>query len=124
MSRAKTLLLPRIVLNRASDVPLHRQLRDQMALAIAGAASGTRLPSTRVLARVLGLSRNTVLAAYDDLAAEGLISGQRGAGMSVAPGHGLPPTLLSVRLLLREAGYPARAVDVEDADGNPVTLIY
>ena len=43
----------------------------------------TRLPATRVLARELGLSRNTVLAAYEQLAAEGFIEGRVGSGCYV-----------------------------------------
>ena len=117
-------LLPRIALDRAIPVPLQRQLRDQLASAIRTSAAGTRLPSTRLLARVLGVSRNTVLAVYDDLAADGLIEGRRGAAMVVSAGRPLPPNLFITRVILREAGYPARAVDLDDVDGNPLSLIY
>ena len=41
---------------------------------------GTRLPSERSLARVLGLSRNTVTATMDELRADGLLASRRGAG--------------------------------------------
>jgi GntR family transcriptional regulator / MocR family aminotransferase len=47
-------------------------------------APATRLPATRVLARELALSRNTVLAAYEQLAAEGFIEGRIGSGCYVA----------------------------------------
>ena len=47
-------------------------------------APATRLPATRVLARELDLSRNTVLAAYEQLAAEGFIEGRVGSGCYVA----------------------------------------
>jgi GntR family transcriptional regulator/MocR family aminotransferase len=47
-------------------------------------ATASRLPATRVLARELDLSRNTVLAAYEQLAAEGFIEGKVGSGCYVA----------------------------------------
>ncbi len=47
-------------------------------------APSSRLPATRVFARDLGLSRNTVLAAYEQLAAEGFIEGRVGSGCYVA----------------------------------------
>ncbi|HEX5109837.1 MAG TPA: GntR family transcriptional regulator [Vicinamibacterales bacterium] len=118
------LLMPRIVLDRSMPVPLQRQLRDQLAAAIRTSSAGMRLPSTRLLARVVGVSRNTVLAVYDDLAADGLIEGRRGAAMIVAAGRPVPPNLVNARVILREAGYPTRIVDVDDADGNPLSLIY
>ena len=43
---------------------------------------------SRVLARLLGVSRNTVLTAYDELVAGGLIEGRRGAAMLVRTGCG------------------------------------
>lgn len=45
---------------------------------------GDRAPSTRALARALGVSRNIVLLAYADLAAEGYFEGRSGSGTYVA----------------------------------------
>jgi GntR family transcriptional regulator/MocR family aminotransferase len=45
---------------------------------------GARLPATRELASELELSRNTVLAAYDQLAAEGFLESRTGSGTYVA----------------------------------------
>ena len=47
-------------------------------------AHGTRLPSVRELATKLGVSKSTVVEAYDRLAAEGVVSARRGAGFFVA----------------------------------------
>ncbi|GGY05040.1 GntR family transcriptional regulator [Litchfieldella qijiaojingensis] len=46
--------------------------------------SGQRLPSSRRLARELGLGRNTVLAAVDQLIAEGFLESRPGAGTFIA----------------------------------------
>ncbi len=46
--------------------------------------AGTALPSSRALAADLGLSRGTVTAAYDQLAAEGYLVTQQGSGTQVA----------------------------------------
>lgn len=45
---------------------------------------GERLPVTRVLSRDLGISRNVVLIAYEQLIAEGYAAGRVGAGTFVA----------------------------------------
>ena len=44
---------------------------------------GGKLPSTRVLAKELSLSRNTVMYAYDQLVAEGYIESRQGSGFYV-----------------------------------------
>lgn len=110
------------MLDRASKLPLHRQIHRQIARAIRDCKVPyeARLPSSRVLARILGVSRNTVLAAYDDLVAEGLARGERGAGMRVAAGPAM--TLFGLRHLIRAAGYPARTLALVDPDGNPLII--
>ncbi|GIF66565.1 GntR family transcriptional regulator [Asanoa ishikariensis] len=49
---------------------------------------GSRLPATRTLAVELGIARNTVAAAYDQLVAEGYLTARTGSGTTVAA---LPP---------------------------------
>ena len=48
-------------------------------------AAGTRLPSERDLAQRLGISRSTVVAAYDRLKADGRAHTQRGSGTYAGP---------------------------------------
>ncbi|MFI1097010.1 PLP-dependent aminotransferase family protein [Streptomyces sp. NPDC020917] len=47
-------------------------------------AAGSRLPSSRVLARDLGVARNTVADAYGQLVAEGWLTARQGSGTTVA----------------------------------------
>ena len=65
-----------------SEARLHRQVYRELArLILAGRlAPGSRLPSSRDLARELGVARNTILSALDQLASEGYVEGRRGSG--------------------------------------------
>ncbi|MGH3567837.1 MAG: PLP-dependent aminotransferase family protein [Pseudonocardia sp.] len=74
-----------VVLVRGSGIPLAVQLADALRAAAVGGAlrTGDRLPSTRALAVELGLSRTVTAAAYDQLLAEGWVSGRRGSGTYV-----------------------------------------
>ena len=57
--------------------------------------AGTKLPSTRLLAKDLKVSRNTAMAVYEQLIAEGYLEGKPGSGTFV--GKDLPAELLETR---------------------------
>src|SRR6266536_3218757 len=61
---------------------LHRELRS--AILDGRLKPGLRLPSTRILAESWGVSRNTVMGAYDLLLSEGYLFARHGAGTYVA----------------------------------------
>jgi GntR family transcriptional regulator/MocR family aminotransferase len=79
-------ILAAIPLARASGTPLFRQLYQQMKDAILAGdiAPSARLPATRELGRLLTVSRQTVLAAYEQLMAEGYLVGAVGKGTFVS----------------------------------------
>jgi len=54
-------------------------------------AAGTRLPSSRSLAKDLGIARNTVADAYGQLVAEGWLTARQGSGTVVANRMSTPP---------------------------------
>src|SRR5437899_7788977 len=78
-------MFPAPDINVESDVPLYRQVFQQLKDSIhcGKLSKGERLPATRELAGHLGLNRTTVSAAYELLETEGLISGQVGRGSFV-----------------------------------------
>jgi GntR family transcriptional regulator / MocR family aminotransferase len=78
------LLLP---LDRNSGEPLRSQLERSLREAIrAGRLQpGERLPSTRELARALGIARGTVVECIDQLQAEGYLATRAGAPTRVSP---------------------------------------
>ncbi|MDQ6787979.1 MAG: PLP-dependent aminotransferase family protein [Acidobacteriota bacterium] len=69
-----------------SHVPMHRQIYEKMRQAILSGEipAKSRIPSSRFLAAQLGVSRMTVVNAYDQLFAEGYLEGKIGAGTFVA----------------------------------------
>ena len=83
---ASGVLLSILDLDRTSPVPLYQQVCARIRDAVLAdvLAPGTRLPSTRTLARELSISRNTVMTAFDQLLAEGVLVGRPGAGTFVA----------------------------------------
>ena len=81
-----TVHLPFIQIQREGEVPLFQQIYRQLTQAILSGQlrSGDALPSTRQLSSALGVSRNTVINAYDTLLAEGYIEGTVGSGSYVS----------------------------------------
>jgi GntR family transcriptional regulator/MocR family aminotransferase len=86
-----------------SDGPLAARLQGALRRAIREGrlAPGARLPSSRTLARDLGVSRRLVVEAYAQLIAEGWLAARRGAGTHVAG-----PPRETARLPAPEPGPP------------------
>ncbi|HET9626037.1 MAG TPA: winged helix-turn-helix domain-containing protein, partial [Kofleriaceae bacterium] len=84
---------PIVALDRRLATPLHRQLYDGYREAIVDGrlAPGQRLPSTRVLARELAVSRMPVVLAFEQLVAEGYVESRVGAGSYVSAAIQRPP---------------------------------
>ncbi len=70
----------------AAHAPLFRQVYQQVREAVLARtlAPGARLPSSRSLAARLGVSRTSVVSAYDQLIAEGWLTTRVGAGAFVS----------------------------------------
>jgi len=75
-----------IHLSLRDGVPIYRQIVNQVKYLIASGqmAPGEELPPIRTLAQQLLVTPNTVVKAYGDLEAEGVVRKRRGAGTYVA----------------------------------------
>jgi GntR family transcriptional regulator/MocR family aminotransferase len=95
MKKVASGVLPLIAVNRNAPKALHRQIYDAYRAAIMEGRlrPGQRVPSTRVLAPELGISRIPVLNAYDQLLAEGYFESRIGAGTRIS--GSLPDRLTS-----------------------------
>jgi GntR family transcriptional regulator/MocR family aminotransferase len=79
-------------LSRQDKLPLHRQLYEALRRAILDGklSAGDRLPSSRELTQDLSMSRNTVVAALNQLSVEGYLVSTVGSGTFV--NHSVPTT--------------------------------
>src|SRR5487761_1699016 len=84
MPHASASFMPPVTLD--AGAPLYRQLTDWFRQAILDGRlrPSQRIPSSRSLAKELGISRIPVLSAYEQLLAEGYIESVVGAGTRVA----------------------------------------
>ncbi len=82
-----------IPLDPASAIPLYRQLYAGIRESILAGRlqAGAGLPSSRSLAEELGVSRNTVILAFDQLVAEGYVEGSPRSGTRVSAVPARPP---------------------------------
>jgi GntR family transcriptional regulator/MocR family aminotransferase len=78
--------IPPVSLDSASSVPIYRQLYEGLRAAILSGrlVAGTQLPSTRLMAKELGVSRTTAVYAFEQLADEGYVVSREGSGTRVA----------------------------------------
>lgn len=86
--------IPGLSVDPGGETPIFRQIADQIRQAIEDQRlpTGFRLPPTREIARNLGVNRNTVVAAFDLLIREGLITSHTGRGSFVNPPSRTSPT--------------------------------
>src|SRR5882672_12928964 len=91
-----------------AGVPLYRWLYEQLRTAILDGRllPGARLPATRDLAEAYGLSRTTIVTAFEQLRSEGYVEGRTGSGTYVSTV--LPEQLLQVGRKLPERALPHR----------------
>ena len=83
-----------VELNRSRPRGLRAQVEDELRDAIRSGrlTAGTLLPSTRALAADLGVTRGVIVAAYDQLLAEGYLASRPGSGtvVNAKPGARAP----------------------------------
>src|SRR5471032_3373197 len=78
-----------LAVDRDSIVPIYRQIEERLREQILTGSlpEGARLPAERHLAGRLGVNRSTIVHAYRELVADGLIEQRVGSGSRVAPGQ-------------------------------------
>lgn len=125
-------------LDREAEYPVFRQIARAITADIARGRlrPGARLPGTRTLARQLTVNRNTVLAAYADLTAEGWVTSSAASGTFVsqalpgqpsgavraapvaAPGFSFRP----VPTVDGHAAYPRGTIDLSSGQPDLATI--
>ena len=110
---------------RASSIGLAEQLVEHFGALVRnhGLRVGVRLPSVRALAESAGVSRDTVVQAYDRLAAQGLIVSRRGSGFYVAAQRSVtapaePAKSASPQVVEFDTAYLLRGIFRESGDGT------
>lgn len=110
-----------IRISKESDVPLRKQLAEQIVLHIATGKvkPGQALPSVRELARRLKIHHNTVSEAYQDLIRRMWLVGKRGSRVTVrttgegakrGAASGLDDLISTLIQLAREHGYSLQSL--------------
>lgn len=115
----------RIPIDRQSQTPLYQQVEQFLRESIlsGGLLPGSRLPSSRQLARDLGVNRLTIVNAYGLLEANGLIETRTGSGAYVLPP---PAPILAAKeqsatwpLWQQELAAQLSSAAAADSDFNP-----
>lgn len=93
---SNTYLLTLVDLDREDDLPIYRQLYNGLRQAIISGRleAGVRLPSSRDMAQLFSVSRNTILDAIGQLIAEGYLDTRQGSGTYIT--HNLPEELMEL----------------------------
>lgn len=80
---------PLFYLDASSTLSLQDQIRQKIVSAVSSGTlpPGAKLPSSRELARQLGVARNTAILAYEQLVAEGFLASKPRSGIFVSETH-------------------------------------
>ena len=112
VKRAGGALLLSLRIDHGAERPVSTQLyvglRD--LILAGGFAAGGRLPASRTLAKELGVSRTTVIEAFDRLTSEGLVESRVGAGTYVTKVLEAAPPKPAAAVLAHGAAPIARAL--------------
>ena len=121
----KNVVWPEIYLNHSPDAETFRiQIERQISSAIRDSklTGGDRLPSSRLMAKLLTVSRGTVVDAYEALMEKGMIVASAGSGVRVAPASPAVPNFSNLKKAAAAAHYPARVLLLNDQDGTRLYL--
>src|SRR5512143_3305921 len=110
----ETTSLPLSLPAPSAGVPLYRWLYEQLRAAILTGQfkPGARLPATRDLAEAYGLSRPTIVTAFEQLKSEGYVEGRIGSGTYVS--QVLPEDLLHAEKAGSRRGLSHRRISLSD----------
>lgn len=110
--------LPLNLQTAPAGTPLYRWLYEELRAAILAGRlpSGARLPATRDLAKQYGLSRPTIVTAFEQLRSEGYVEGKVGSGTYVS--KTLPDALLHAPRAKSPAGKRARKIRFSEYTGR------
>ena len=121
----KNTVWPEIHLDHSPNAETLRiQIERQIASAIRDSklTGGARLPSSRLMAKWLTVSRGTVVDAYEALIETGMIVTSAGSGVHVAPASPTVPNFSNLKKAAAAAHYPARVFLLNDQDGTQLYL--
>ncbi|HEX5166261.1 MAG TPA: PLP-dependent aminotransferase family protein [Thermomicrobiales bacterium] len=109
-----------VVIERENPTPIYLQIAQQLRQSILDGEppAGSRLPPERRLANLLGVNRTTIVNAYRELAADGLVSGQVGRGTIVIYGAGDAAEAVDVTSWPRVNGHVAPEVTSSLSNGD------
>ena len=118
---ADDLFIPLITLDRTAPAALSRQIHRQIASGIPKHPPKPASPQP-AFCRAAELSPNTVIAAYEELAADGSFKAPPAPACSCAF-EARPEDRKGLRRAIRAAHYPSRTAQLPDPDGNPLSQL-
>lgn len=112
-----------ITINTKDGVPIYRQIANQIRYMVASSLlkPGEEISAVRTLALALNVTPNTVVKAYDELEAAGVIFKRRGAGTYISDEQS--PLADRERQRIIEARIDTLLAEAHQLDFNPDDLL-